>query len=214
MSEELFDRLAARYDAWYESVDGKRLFDVEVQCLAALLKNVERPWLEVGVGTGRFAEALQVDEGVDTSGEVLAYAKKRGIKVKQCAGENLSFGDEIFGVVLLVVTVCFVKNPSLVIAEARRVLKQGGRLIIGLVPADSDWGRKYARQKTEGHPFYSAAEFYTVDQIVSMAKEQGLSFDKAVSVLTESPEDDCESYKRPIEGIVNNAGFVGLSFIR
>ena len=53
-----FEQFADRYDAWFDRERGHRIFGVEAQCLRALLEGVPRPWLEVGVGTGRFAHAL------------------------------------------------------------------------------------------------------------------------------------------------------------
>lgn len=57
---------------------------------------MEGPSLEIGVGTGRFAEALGIEYGVDVSGRVLELAKRRGITVVEGSGENLPFRDESF----------------------------------------------------------------------------------------------------------------------
>jgi hypothetical protein len=51
----LFEALADRYDAWYDGPVGRIAFPLEVECLRPLLKGAPFPWLEVGVGTGRFA---------------------------------------------------------------------------------------------------------------------------------------------------------------
>ena len=48
-----FERLADRYDAWFETGKGRLVFQVEAKCLRDLLEEAPRPWLEVGVGTGR-----------------------------------------------------------------------------------------------------------------------------------------------------------------
>ncbi len=54
----LFERLAARYDAWYEEPAGAAMFAAEVECLRPLLAGLPRPWAQVGTGSGRFAAAL------------------------------------------------------------------------------------------------------------------------------------------------------------
>src|SRR3990170_5852553 len=46
-------------------------------------------------------------------------------------GENLPFNDLTFDFVFVIVTLCFVENPVSAMKEAGRVLKRGGRLIVG-----------------------------------------------------------------------------------
>jgi len=49
----LFDELAPDYDAWFEEA-GKLIFAIEMQAFQGLLSSLPEPWLEVGVGSGRF----------------------------------------------------------------------------------------------------------------------------------------------------------------
>jgi len=79
--EYVFDTFAERYDKWYDKPFGKTAFKLEKECIEFLCKNLERPFLEIGVGTGRFAVALKMEYGVDKSIGVLNFAKERGIKV-------------------------------------------------------------------------------------------------------------------------------------
>ncbi|MFO7650004.1 MAG: hypothetical protein R6X13_01500, partial [bacterium] len=64
MSSSPFDAIAAQYDAWYDG-KGKAAFATELAALRPLLARLPRPWLEVGVGTGRFAQALGIPLGID-----------------------------------------------------------------------------------------------------------------------------------------------------
>ena len=73
----VFDQHAERYDAWYDTPRGRAAFESETACLAALLGRLPRPWLEVGVGTGRFAQALGAGEGVDPALGALRMARRR-----------------------------------------------------------------------------------------------------------------------------------------
>ena len=125
----IFDREAARYDAWFDSPDGRVLFRTEVDAVRRLLVGLPAPWLEVGVGTGRFAGALGVPFGVDPACSALHLARRRGIRVALARGEALPFPDRRFGAVLLIVTLCFAE-PHGLLAEARRVLDPAGRLIV------------------------------------------------------------------------------------
>ncbi|MCD6118500.1 ATP-binding protein, partial [bacterium] len=78
-----FNSLPDRYDAWFDSPTGKALFTAEVACIRLLKPDTAGLWLEVGVGSGRFAEKLGVHEGVDPSIAMLKRAVARGISVKK-----------------------------------------------------------------------------------------------------------------------------------
>ena len=59
-----FDAFARRYDSWFRGKQGGVIFPAEVEALRILLRRLRPPFLEVGVGTGAFAEALGVTVGV------------------------------------------------------------------------------------------------------------------------------------------------------
>ena len=51
----LLDPIANIYDDWYDTPEGDAIFQGEVQCLRCVTENYRCRWIEVGVGTGRFA---------------------------------------------------------------------------------------------------------------------------------------------------------------
>ena len=159
---QAFEDLADRYDAWYDTESGRVLFDLELGVLRPLLAGTAGPRLEAGVGSGRFAAALGLDVGLDPAEAPLRLAKARGVRVLRGVGSQLPFRDNTFGAVALIVTLCFVENPAGVLAEVGRVLRPGGRLVVGLVPLDSAWGRSYEEKGRSGHPFYRHARFQTL----------------------------------------------------
>jgi len=207
---EVFDREAARYDAWFDSERGRVIFASEVACLRRLCPDLRRPWLEVGVGTGRFAKALGVDIGVDPSRGALDHARARGVRVLTARGEDLPFGDGEFGAVFVVVTICFADDPEGLLREAARVAGEDGAVILGIVPAGSPWGRAYAAKAREGHAFYSHARFFTLDELEDLADGAGLVFERSVSTLFRGPGDTPRETEQPREGGHEDAGFVAV----
>ena len=205
-----FDQLAARYDAWFDSPDGRPIFELEVSCLRDVMTPSGGRWLEVGVGTGRFAQALGVEEGIDPSVPMLEFAAKRGIRTRRGHGEDLPYADGSFDGVLMVVTICFLSDPESAIRECARVLKKGGHLVVGLVPSDSAWGGLYSRRGRGGHPFYSVATFYRSEEVIGMAGSAGFGPVRAASCLFSAPGEQLNASRR--EGIVAGAGFVAMDF--
>jgi len=206
-----FDAEAARYDAWFDTPDGRRILALETACLRELIGEVEGRWLEVGVGTGRFAQALGIREGIDPSEAVLEYASGRGIRTQVGRGEDLPYADDSLDGILMVATLCFLADPVRAFAECRRVLTEAGRLIVGLVPADGPWGQRYVRKGREGHRFYSAAKFYRCDQVIGLAHAAGFILAGARSCLFTRPGEPVTDLTIR-RGIVLRAGFVALDF--
>lgn len=210
----LFNVLADRYDEWYEGPIGRVAFPMEVACLRPLLAGMPRPWLEVGVGTGRFAQALGIDVGIDPAEHPLHLAQQRGVAVVQGVGEALPFREASFGAVVLVVTLCFVQEPFRVLQEARRVLRDDGALIVGMVFADSPWGEFYRRKAAMGHPFYKAANFLSRSQTALLLAQAGFRLIAAQSTLRQPPCEEGLQWENPMEGDHPDAGFVGWKAVK
>jgi len=211
MAEAVFDRLADHYDAWFDSERGAALFRAEVECIERLMPVDRSGWVEVGVGSGRFAQALGIPEGVDPSRPLLAMAAARGIKTVEGIAEKLPYDDKSLHGILLVVTLCFLDDPDRAMQECARVLQPRGLLLVGLVPADSAWGQDYMRKGKDGHPFYSIARFYTSSQALDIAGAAGFRLLRAASTLPMAPDEELGEI--PVsDGIIPGWGFVGMLF--
>ncbi|MCK9356041.1 MAG: methyltransferase domain-containing protein [Dehalococcoidia bacterium] len=209
-----FDHVAAKYDAWYDSPEGRALFDQEVEALLLVKGRVPGRWLEVGVGTGRFASAFGVEDGVDPSQSMRNLAAQRGIHAREGAAEALPYDDGSFDGVLVVATLCFTTDPAQSLREFLRVLRPEGTLVIGLIPSASPWGQEYARKGAAGHPLFSHARFLDVDETVRMAADAGLILTDAASALLQPPGRAPAHSHRVERGAVPGAGFVALRFRR
>ncbi|HAK88947.1 MAG: hypothetical protein A2077_04150 [Nitrospirae bacterium GWC2_46_6] len=204
---EVFDLYAENYDRWFDSIEGRALFRMEVEAVRLLMKNLEKPFLEIGVGTGRFAKELGIDFGIDPSHRMLEIAERRGIKVKEAKGESLPFKAGSFGAVFLLFTICFTDEPEKILSEAKRALKKGGGLIIGIINRESLWGELYMKKKSEGHPIYKHAKFYSIDEIIGMVEKEGMAIDGYSSTLCQPP---AETPYEVHDGLIKDAGFVCL----
>ena len=110
--------------------------------------------LELGIGMGlnlAFYDPDKVESvtGVDPADELRAIAEaaprdpRLSVKVENGTAEALPFEAASFDCVVCTFTLCSVQTPARALAEARRVLKPGGRLLYcehGLAP-DADVAR-------------------------------------------------------------------------
>ena len=211
MTEEVFHRLADHYDAWFDSARGTVLFRAEVECLERLMPTDPSGWVEVGVGSGRFAQALGIAEGLDPSVPMLEKAARLGITTRQGTAENLPYPTASLDGILLVVTLCFLEEPEKAMREFARVLRSGGQILVGIVPADSPWGQFYRRKGEKGHPFYSVARFYTCRETKQLAASAGFEFVRAASTLPMGPGEDLE-HVPVLDVMVDGCGFVAMLF--
>lgn len=207
MSHEVFDRLARRYDDWYDGRLGRVIFEIEAGCMERMSSDVKGAELEVGVGTGRFAQRLSFSIGLDPSIEVLRIARKRDVEVVRGAGEKLPFEDEMFGGVFLLITLCFLEDPLRVLRECGRVLSADGLLFLGLVLRESPWGSFYEEKGMRGHPFYSRAHFYSMTEVEEMLSQADFKIDNILSALYGKPGEIPVS-RQLHEGFDPDAGFV------
>jgi len=200
-----FNDLSVEYDAWFDK-EGRLVYFIEVQAFKSLLQTLPKPWLEIGVGSGRFAQALGIGTGVDPSIKLVKMARRRGIAAFAGQGEQEPFDEESFGTAFLIVTLCFLDSPLEVLKEAKRILMPGGKLVLGLVLKESPWGQFYQAKKAEGHRFYKFATFYSFGEVVRIIEQAGFSTGKIISTLFQSPER-VHHTEEPREGYFPDAGF-------
>lgn len=198
---EVFDKNWEKYENWFE--EHGETYSAELEALRRALPAGFS--LEIGVGSGRFAFPLGVKTGIDPSKNMLMIAKKRGIEVIQGVGESLPFKDSAFDYILIVVTLCFVENPEKVLVEAVRVLKRGGRLIVGEINKDSELGRLYEAKRKKSE-FYKLANFYSSDEIIEMLDKVGIRYLESYQTLLHSPTLP-EMREKPKKGF-DDGGFV------
>jgi len=201
-----FDSLASVYDDWFEEEEGRLIFAIEVRALQSVLPLLPEPWLEIGVGSGRFAQALGIETGIDPSIKLLEMARRRGITGFLGRGEDQFFNEDTFGTVFLIVTLCFVDSPLGALREAYRILKPRGRLVLGLVLRESPWGQFYQAKKQKGHRFYRHANFYSYHELVGLLEDAGFIVDRVMSTLFQKP-GEVEKMESPRQGFFSDAGF-------
>jgi len=207
LAAEAFSLHAEEYDRWFDDPRGRMLFDAEVKAIRLLMKGLSPPFLEVGIGPGRFARALGIRYGIDPSTALLEKARKREIKAEKAFGEAIPFPAGIFGGVFILFTLCFVAEPMPVLTEAKRVLKAGGGMILGIINKESRWGKLYLSKKAESHPLYQYANLFRIAEVTEMVRAPGLTIEGYSSTLYNPPDEKLRE-EVVSKGFVKGAGFV------
>lgn len=173
MSEiETFDKYYQKYDDWF--VKYEHVYQSEIKAIKHFIPDNQRG-IEVGVGSGRFAKPLGIEEGVEPSKNMKKLAEKRGITVYTGLAENLPLKDDSYDFVLMVTTLCFLDDVGKAFLEVNRILKNGGFFIVGFIDKNSPIGKQYTKLKTNS-TFYKQATFYSTSEVLILLEKSDFTY--------------------------------------
>lgn len=167
MRKNPFDNIAEQYDAWFD--ENPVLYQSELDALKTFVPREGRG-LDIGTGTGRFADELGITTGIEPAPIMAEMARRKGIEVQIARAEELPFADETYDYAMMVTVDCFLDDLEAAYREAYRVLKAGGRLVIGMLDKNGPIARHYRNTKSSGS-VYSQATFHTPDQTAKHLKK-------------------------------------------
>ena len=164
---EPFDKYSDEYEEWFE--ENRFVYESEIEAVRHFIPK-NKKGIEIGIGTGRFAIPFDIKEGVEPSSVMRKISFKKGLKVYDGIAENLPLPDESYDFTLMVTTICFVDDVRKSFREMNRILKPGGKIILGLVDRYSPLGKIYSEMK-DRNKFYRYATFYSSAEVILYLKE-------------------------------------------
>jgi ubiquinone/menaquinone biosynthesis C-methylase UbiE len=176
--------------------------------------------LDLGCGDGTYAfEASRRGAravGVDPSSDALASAGRRARAVGTHArfevadGGALPFDDQTFDVVIAVTVLCVVENPGRIVSEAARVLRPGGRLVLGELASWSSWAlkRRLSRRAT-----WASAHFWTCNELSRLAQEAGLEPGPCRGAVHFPPFALAAAWMAPLDPLLSKLRCPGPAFL-
>ncbi len=203
-----FDKYAEEYDRWFD--ENKQIHQAEVNTLQQFIPQTGLG-VEVGVGTGRFSIPFGIRIGIEPSRNMAQIAKARNLDVCLAIGERLPFRDGQFDYALLVTVVCFVRDVAQLLREVKRVVKIGGKIIIGFIDKDSSLGQLYESRK-DTEKFYKEAHFYSVAEIATLLCQVGFGEFQFCQAIIGLPNNRATAYQ--VRDGYGEGAFVAVSAIK
>ncbi|MGI8619816.1 MAG: ArsR/SmtB family transcription factor [Gemmatimonadaceae bacterium] len=170
-SHEFFSGAAAEWDRMRTELFGRR------SDLIGLMGLVDDRWTvgDLGCGTGQLTEALApfVERvvAIDASEPMLGSAKKRlaGVRnahLRRGELESLPLADDSLDAALLFLVLHYLPEPALAIAEAARVVRPGGRiLVVDMMPHDHAEYRQTMGHVWQGFGEETVTEWFAAEQL-------------------------------------------------
>ena len=185
-------RIYSDYASLYDKTFGKIFYNRIKHVIESLHIPPGAEVLELGVGTGTSFPAYPTNckvMGIDLAKHMLAQARAKisknswsHLQVMEMDALNLTFADNSFDYVTVFHTVTVVPDPVQMLAEAQRVCKPGGKIVIvnhfttdlpiigSLTEALDPITRRLGwRTKLKLEPFLQATEL-TVEEIYKLSK--------------------------------------------
>ncbi|MEE0511200.1 MAG: class I SAM-dependent methyltransferase [Peptococcaceae bacterium] len=214
-----FDKKAPEYDAWYQTQKGALVDALETECAFELFQPAKGMHvLDAGCGTGNFSmkmAALEVTvDGIDLSEPMIAYAKEKAAaspyskQLRFHVGDlyNLPFPDNTFDAVLSMAAFEFIHDDLRALNEMMRVVKPGGRVLIGTITGNSDWGLEYQTHMPREDSVFHHASFKTADDMRALLPEKLLASAESVFLPFATPDTEAT---RELDADYRKRGAIG-----
>lgn len=183
-----FDQSTLEYDQWFDN--HSTVYQSEILAIQkAIPKN--KTGIEIGVGTGRFAQPLNIKFGVEPSENMARVAEQRGIAVYRAYAENIPVGNTTFDFALMVTTVCFLSDIPKAFSEVNRILKPQGEIILAIIDKNSELGKKYEMEKST-NKFYKDAHFHSTEELTELLKQSDFQNFQYWQTLTAINDNEIE----------------------
>lgn len=179
--------------------------------------------LDVGCGDGvlatRLAQGGARVTGLDTSADMIAAARSRakaaGVDVDLVEGDagDPTFPAGHFDCVVSVATLCFVDDPRRAIREMVRVLKPGGRLILGELGRWNLWAAQRRVKGWLGADIWRVAHFRSRAELLALATDAGLEDATVTGSVFYPPLGLAAKAMAPMDPWIGRRTTVGAAFL-
>ena len=180
--------------------------------------------LDLGCGDGLLTAAL-AERGARTVGIDIDRSMLRAAVARTDPGqrkparfvegrlEQLPFRDAMFDVVVAVTVLCLLSDQAIAVREAARVLRPGGRLIIGDLGRWNAWAARRRIKGWFGSRRWRSARFSTAGDLSRLVEREGLTVEAVRGSVYYPPMGVLARALAPLDHWLGSITTIGAAFI-
>ena len=213
------------YAAWRRSSLGEITEALEQRLILRLAGPLQgRSVLDVGCGDGTLAlvaarhGAARV-AGCDPDPRMIARARAQAargaapIELAVARAQALPFADGSFDVVTCITVLAFVADAAGAVREMARVLRPGGRLVVGDLGRWSCWAVRRRIRGWCGAALWRGARFRTAGGLAAMARGAGLTVGATRGAIFYPPWTAVARRMAPLDPALGAVTTLGAAFV-
>jgi len=212
------------YTRWRATRLGAVTEALEHGLMSELVGDVnEQRLLDLGCGDGLLISMLAARGarvvGMDVDDRMLQAARGRttrgGVRAHFVQGriERLPFPDASFDVVIAVTVFCLLPDRAAAIREAVRVLRPGGRLVLGELGRWNLWAARRRLRGWCGATTWRAAHFWTASELRTTIERAGVSLEAVRGTVHYPPSEWAADMLASTERRLGLRTTVGAAFL-
>ncbi len=213
------------YARWRATPLGAITEELEQGLILRLIGELaDRSIVDVGCGDGSLAvvaweRGAKLVVGLDSDTRMIASAREksaaRHARLDFMAGsaERLPFAANAFDVVTAITVLCFVPDVAGAVREMARVLKPGGRLVIGELGKWSVWAAYRRVRGWLGADLWRRARFRTSTELRWLAEQAGLQVERLEGAIFYPPCDTAARLLAGLDPCLGRVATLGAAFL-
>lgn len=216
--------LPAAYQAWRASDLGRITDGIEEELILELIGPLQgNRVLDVGCGDGVLSVELSRQgahvTALDADSRMLDAARDRAdsahanITFIEGNARSLPFADNSFDVVVAVTVLCFVADAESAVREMVRVLRPGGRLVMGELGRHSIWAAKRRLSGWLGSRTWRGAIFRSAGELKRIVTSAKLRVTAVQGAIYYPPSNLCARWLAPLDRYLAAVATTGAAFI-